>query len=76
MRGIIRLMKMLRAKKIKDIWERVEIRIGSVTIIQAMYLVRVLLVIAPWLQGLLVSRLTKVAICHWNACAFAGLLRW
>ena len=70
-------MKMLRAKKIKDIWERLEIRplqeivqdvkvqkqrhmffwcsfhdlslatqgIGSVTVIQAMYLVRVLLVI-------------------------------
>jgi len=53
---IIRLMKMLRAKKIRDIWERVEIRIGSVTVIQAMYLVRVLLVI--------------VAICHWNACIF------
>lgn len=53
---IIRLMKMLRAKKIKDIWERLEIRIGSVTVIQAMYLVRVLLVI--------------VAICHWNACIF------
>ncbi|CAJ1443455.1 unnamed protein product [Effrenium voratum] len=53
---IIRLMKMLRAKKIKDIWERLEIRIGSVTVIQAMYLIRVLLVI--------------VAICHWNACIF------
>jgi len=53
---IIRLMKMLRARKIKDIWERVETRIGSVTVIQAMYLVRVLLVI--------------VAICHWNACIF------
>lgn len=33
---IIRLMKMLRAKKLKDIWEQVERRIGSVAIVQGM----------------------------------------
>ena len=49
-------MKMLRAKKIKDIWEQVEKRIGSVAIVQGMMLIRVLLVV--------------VGICHWNACLF------
>ena len=53
---IIRLMKMLRAKKLKDIWEQVEKRIGSVAIVQGMMLIRVLLVV--------------VGICHWNACLF------
>ena len=45
-------MKMLRAKKLKDIWEQVEKRIGSVAIVQGMMLIRVLLVV--------------VGICHWN----------
>ena len=47
---------MLRAKKLKDIWEQVERRIGSVAIVQGMMLIRVLLVV--------------VGICHWNACLF------
>lgn len=53
---LLRLVRMLRLAKLKTIWERMEIRIGSVYIIQCISLLRVLSVV--------------VAMCHWSACLF------
>ena len=53
---LLRLVRMLRLAKLKTIWERMEIRIGSVYIIQCISLLRVLCVV--------------VAMCHWSACLF------
>lgn len=53
---LLRLVRMLRLAKLRSIWERMEIRIGSVYIIQCISLLRVLSVV--------------VAMCHWSACLF------
>jgi len=50
----LRLMRMLRLAKLGAIWERIEMRLGSMALLQSMSLVRVMF-------GLM-------AICHWNAC--------
>ena len=53
---IMRLMKMLRMSKLKAVWERIEVRIGSIAIIQSIMLMKVLAFV--------------IAMCHWNACLF------
>lgn len=53
---IMRLMRMLRMSKLRAVWERVEVRIGSIAIIQTIMLMKVLLFV--------------VAMCHWSACLF------
>ncbi|CAJ1367767.1 unnamed protein product [Effrenium voratum] len=53
---LLRLMRMLRLAKLGAIWERIEVRIGSIFFVQCVALIRVLLVV--------------IGICHWNACIF------
>lgn len=53
---IMRLMRMLRMSKLRAVWERVGVRIGSIAIIQSIMLMKVLLFV--------------VAMCHWSACLF------
>lgn len=53
---IMRLMRMLRMSKLRAVWERIEVRIGSIAIIQSIMLMKVLLFV--------------VAMCHWSACLF------
>ncbi|CAJ1435061.1 unnamed protein product [Effrenium voratum] len=53
---IMRLMRMLRMSKLRAVWERLEIRIGSIAIIQSIMLMKVLFFV--------------VAMCHWSACLF------
>lgn len=50
----MRLLRMLRLAKLQAIWERLEAKCGSILLIQAVGLFRVLFVMA--------------CICHWNAC--------
>jgi len=51
---LLRLMRMLRLCKIGVIWERLEARIGSITALNVVSMVKVL---GIW-----------TAICHWGAC--------
>ncbi|CAK0798611.1 unnamed protein product, partial [Prorocentrum cordatum] len=53
---LLRLMRMLRLYKLSVIWERLESRIGSIT---ALNVVSLLKVLGVW-----------VAICHWGACCW------
>merc|ERR1719247_1771600 len=50
----LRLMRMLRLAKLAIIWERVEAKVGNLTLKQSVQLARVLLILT--------------GICHWNAC--------
>jgi len=50
----LRLMRMLRLAKLGRIWERVEMKLGSLLLLQTVAFGRVMFVI--------------IAICHWNAC--------
>ncbi|CAK0802563.1 unnamed protein product, partial [Prorocentrum cordatum] len=51
---LLRLMRMLRLAKLSVIWDRIEGRIGSIT---ALNVVSMLKVLGTW-----------AAICHWGAC--------
>ncbi|CAK0884296.1 unnamed protein product [Prorocentrum cordatum] len=51
---LLRLMRMLRLCKLSIIWDRIESRIGSIT---ALNVVSMLKVLGTW-----------AAICHWGAC--------
>ncbi|CAK0847567.1 unnamed protein product [Prorocentrum cordatum] len=53
---LLRLMRMLRLYKVSVIWERLESRIGSITALNVVSLIKVL---GIW-----------AAICHWGACCW------